>query len=89
MKRIQVQLTDAQERRLRKRASASGKSIAGTIRDAVDKYVDEDDREARIRRALGAMSGFRDRRGATDVGVNHDRYLTEVYEEQIRRGRRR
>jgi predicted DNA-binding protein len=89
MKRIQVQLTEEQERRLRKRASASGTSIARAIREAVDRYVSEDDREARIQRALAVMSRFRDRDEADDLGANHDRYLAEIYGEQIRRGRRR
>jgi hypothetical protein len=79
MKRIQVQLTEDQERRLRRRATTSGKSIAGAIREAVDRYVGEDDREARIQRALTAMNRFRSRDHATDVSVNHDKYLAEIY----------
>ena len=90
MERIQIQVTEKQKTALRRKATASGKSIAGVIRDAVDRYVAEDDREARIERVLTAMRrGFRDREGATDLGVNHDRYLVDVFEEQLRHGRRR
>ena len=58
MKRIQVQLTEEQEKRLRRRANSSGRSLASVIRDAIDRYVLEDDREARIHRALAAMGRY-------------------------------
>ena len=84
-----MQVTEKQKIALRRKAAASGKSIAGVIRDAVNRYVVEDDRESRIERVVTAMRrGFRDREGATDVGVNHDRYLVDALEEQLRRGRR-
>jgi len=89
MRRIQVQLTEEQERRLRRKANSSGRSLARVIRDAVDRYVVEDDREARIQRALAAMGRYSDRAGATDMSVNHDRYLADAYEEQVKRRRRR
>jgi len=38
-----------------------------------------DDREARIQRALAAMSRFRSRDRATDVSEKHDHYLAEIY----------
>ena len=64
MERIQIQVTEKQKPALRRKATASGKSIAGVIRDAVDRYVAEDDREARIERVLTALRrGFRDREG--------------------------
>lgn len=85
MKRIQVQITEEQEKALRRKARASGRSIAGIIRDAVDRYVARDERECRIQRALAAMARFRDSGGATDVSVNHDRYLAEIYKAQLRR----
>jgi hypothetical protein len=90
MKRIQIQLTERQEKALRHRASVSDRSLSAVIRDAVDRYVAEDDREGRINRAIAAMRrGFRDRDGARDVAENHDLYLADALEEQIRRGRRR
>jgi len=89
MKRIQVQLTEEQEKRLRRRANSSGRSLASVIRDAIDRYVLEDDREARIHRALAAMGRYSDPAGGTDSGTNHDRYLADAYEQQAnRRGRR-
>ena len=70
MERIQIQVTEEQKTALQRKAAASGKSIAGVIRDAVDRYVAADDRESRIERVLTALRrGFRDREGATDVGV--------------------
>jgi len=68
-----------QERRLRRKATASGDSIAGVVRHAVDRYVSDDDREARIQRALAAMNRFRSRDRATDVSEKHDHYLAEIY----------
>ncbi|TMG38286.1 MAG: ribbon-helix-helix protein, CopG family, partial [Chloroflexi bacterium] len=64
MERIQIQVTEEQKTALQRKAAASGKSIAGVIRDAVDRYVAADDRESRIERVLTALRrGFRDREG--------------------------
>ena len=54
MERIQIQVTEEQKTALQRKAAASGKSIAGVIRDAVDRYVAADDRESRIERVLTA-----------------------------------
>jgi hypothetical protein len=55
--------------------------MATVIREAVDELLDGDDYQARVRRALAAVGKFRDREGATDLGVNHDKYLAEAYED--------
>ncbi len=79
MVRTQIQLTERQALRLRQLAQRRGVSIAALIREAVDLYAGDDDFEARKRRALTAVGRFRDREGASDVGVNHDKYLDEAY----------
>ncbi len=86
MKRIQIQLTEAQERAVRRRASTSGHSVASVIREAVERYVADDDRESRIRRAVAAMGRFKPAGGATDVSEEHDRYLADIYAAKKRRG---
>ena len=85
MKRLQVQLTEAQERSLRRRASADGHSIARVVREAVDRYVVDDDREARIQRALAVMGRHRSTDHAKDVSQAHDRYLADIYHAKARR----
>lgn len=54
--------------------------MATVIREAVDHLLDGDDYQARVRRALAVVGKYRDREGATDVGVNHDKYLADAYE---------
>jgi hypothetical protein len=41
-----------------------------------------------IRRALAVMGKYRDRDDASDVAANHDRYLTKVNGERLKRDRR-
>jgi predicted DNA-binding protein len=79
MKRIQVQLTEAQERAVRRRASNAGHSVARVIREAVERYVADDERESRIQRAVAVMARFKPADGATDVSAEHDRYLAGIY----------
>ena len=82
MVRTQVQRTERQAEALRRLAHERRVSIAALIREAVDRLIDgEDDRDERWCRALSAVGKFRDKEGAADVGVNHDKYLADAYDD--------
>ena len=73
MERVQVMLTEQQVGALRRRAAASGRSIAALTRDAIEAWIAADERQRRIDRALAAVGGFHS--GLGDLAENHDRYL--------------
>ena len=82
MIRTQIQLTEHQAEVLRRLAHERRVSMAALIREAVDRLIDrEDDRDERWRRALSVVGKYRDKAGATDLGVNHDKYLADAYED--------
>jgi hypothetical protein len=82
MVRTQIQLTDAQARRLRAQARERGLSLAEIIRRYVEKGLADEasDRAALYDRAARVVGRFHDRRGARDVSRQHDRYLDEAFE---------
>jgi hypothetical protein len=77
MIRTQIQLTEAQARKLRVTARRKGVSLAETIRRLVDRGLAEESRErARLyARAAESVGRYRDRKGARDVAKEHDAYL--------------
>ena len=79
MYRVVVSLTESQERKLRRVANSRAVSMAATIRDAVDQLPDviDPERQELIRRALEVVGKYRS--GYTDVSVNHDEHLAEIY----------
>jgi hypothetical protein len=77
--RTQIQLTDAQAQALKRVARERDVSMAQLVREAVDRVLDEDERQVKWRRALAVVGKYRDREGRTDVARNHDRYLAEIY----------
>lgn len=81
MVRTQIQLTEAQARRLRAHARRHDISLAEAIRRCVDKgLADEaEDRAALYERAAGLVGRFPDRRGAKDLAARHDRYLDDTF----------
>lgn len=83
MQRVQVQFTEEQVAALQERARASGRPIAGIVREAVDAWIAADERQSRIDRALAAIGGFRS--GVPDLSANHDESFVEAVEERIRR----
>jgi Ribbon-helix-helix protein, copG family len=87
MIRTQIQLTEAQAEKAKRLAAERGVSIAEVIRDLIDREPEGDDRAARFARALAAIGrgGFRDREGKNDVSVEHDRYLAEALEADLRK----
>ena len=82
MIRTQIQLTEAQARRLRVAARRDGVSLAEAIRRLVDRGLAEEEagRGRLYARAAEAVGRYRDRKGATDVASAHDAYLDEAFE---------
>jgi hypothetical protein len=82
MIRTQIQLTEAQARKLRARAREEGISLAETIRRLVDKGLAEEkiERADRYARATRIVGRFSDRRGAKDLARRHDDYLDEAFD---------
>ena len=78
MERVLVQLTGEELTRLRQRSSASGRSVAALVREAVDEWIARDERAGRVERALATVGQFRS--GLGDLAENHDRYLTDEAE---------
>ena len=80
MHRIQVQLTAAQEKRLKELARLRGSSISALIREGVDRLLEPDDKERKemIERANAFIAkGYRDPEGS-NVAENHDEYLADA-----------
>jgi hypothetical protein len=77
MIRMQIQLTDEQAAALRRKSERTGLSMAALVRDALQRGLDEDNRDDGWERALGAVGRFRS--GARDTSVEHDRALSEAY----------
>lgn len=77
MERTQISLTPAQARELRRLARNRGTSMAALIREAIDRTYGGADEEARWRRALDSVGGFRSDRA--DVSERHDDLLPDAY----------
>ena len=81
MVRTQIQLTEEQSRTLKMLAAQRGESVAELIRQSVDNLTRSTSGiglEERRRRAIAAAGQFHS--GHTDLSVEHDRHLAEVYE---------
>lgn len=81
MVRTQIQLTEAQARRLRAYAKQHDISLAEVIRRCVEKGLADEaaDRATLYERAAGLVGRFPDRRGAKDLASHHDRYLDDAF----------
>jgi len=77
MIRTQIQLTQEQARAVKEMAANRGVSMAEVIREAVDRLVVEEDRSDKMKSFLKLAGRFSS--GLTDVSVNHDKYLEEIY----------
>jgi hypothetical protein len=64
---------------IRRVAAARGVSIAATIRSAIEDMPDvpDHDRQELIARALEVIGKYSS--GLSDISVNHDAYLEEIY----------
>jgi hypothetical protein len=84
-----VQLTEEQMKALKELAKARKTSVAKLVRESVSQYIatapaKELTYEEKRKRALEFLEWVkkekpRDIEGATDVSVNHDKYLAEIY----------
>ena len=77
MIRMQIQFTLDQIRAIRQLAAERGISISAVVRDAVQRELSVEDREARWQRTLAALGRFRSKEG--DISEEHDRYLEEDF----------
>ncbi len=80
MVRTQIQLSEAQSRKLKRLAAARGQSVAELIRFSIDAMLATTpvvDREEVKQRALSLAGQFS---GPADLVEEHDRYLVEAYE---------
>jgi hypothetical protein len=78
--RTQIQLTDEQARKLRRRASQQGISMSAVIRRCLDESLERGlDRAAHYERAARLIGRFPDRQRATDLAAGHDRHLDEAF----------
>lgn len=77
MHRIQVQLTEAQEKMLKQLATLRGCSISALIREGVDEITAPHQRRRAQARARGLrlIGVLRDK---PDVARRHDEYLADV-----------
>jgi len=90
MVRIIVQLTEEQLKALKELAKARKTAVAKLVRESVDQYIaaapSEMTYEEKRQRALEFIRQIKegkfqahDIEGKTDVSVNHDKYLAEIY----------
>jgi hypothetical protein len=82
MVRTQIQLTEEQSESLRRLAEIDNVSLAEVIRRSVDSYIEarrDVSREERKRRLLTVVGIGHS--GVSDLAVNHDKYLAEIYAE--------
>jgi hypothetical protein len=80
MIRTQIQLTEAQARRLRRAAAGAGVSVAEMIRRCVEAALPEEETPAAgYRRAAAVVGRFRER-GPADAARRHDDHLDAAFE---------
>lgn len=81
--RIQVQLTESQERQVREMAGLRNVSISALIREGVDALVAplNEDWERRKAAALAVIGSARS--GRSDTAERHDDYLAEALHQEI------
>lgn len=83
MVRTQIQLTERQVKSIRSLAKERRVSMAEIIRQSIEAYLKMApgvDMAERKRRAIAIAGRFRS--NVPDLGTNHDRYLTEAYDQQ-------
>ena len=82
MVRTQIQLTEAQARRLKSAARQLGVSFAEMVRRCVEGALASKapSLAERYERASRLVGRFRDRSRARNLSANHDKYLEEAYD---------
>lgn len=89
MRRVQVQVTDAEAAHLERRAAATRTTVATVIREAIDAQLAADEKQRRIDVALAALEKPAFHSGLTNIAENHDEYLGQILDEEVERWRRR
>ena len=82
MIRTQIQLEEKQYRTLKEMAAEYNVSMATLIRQGVDMVIEKEEKPSREelkKKAIALAGKYQDIDGATDVAVNHDKYLAEIY----------
>ncbi len=90
MIRTMVQLTEEQMKALKELAKARKTSVAKLVRESVAQYVAAEaeavsrgEKRQRLREFIQKVKSgeiqSRDIEGKTDVAINHDKYLDEIY----------
>ena len=77
MIRTQVQLTEEQARALKELAAQRGVSMSELVRQAVERILEEREETEKWRRALEIVGRYHS--GHSDISVEHDKYLDEIY----------
>lgn len=80
MLRTQVQLTEAQVKKLKRIAAERDLPLAELVRQGIDLYLEASpfvSRQERRRRALDAAGKYGSDK--TDLSEKHDKYLAEIY----------
>ena len=82
MIRTQIQLSEAQARRLHAIAKREGISMAEVVRRCIDRNLADSEAElkARYRQAEKLIGRFKDKNAAGDLSSEHDKYLDEAFE---------
>lgn len=81
MIRTQIQLTDAQARKVKRLAAFRKQSMAEVIRESIDLYINknlDDDLRDKRARALKAAGGFSS--GQRNLSARHDDFLAEAFQ---------
>jgi hypothetical protein len=80
MIRLHVQLTPAQDRRVRQAALRDGVSVAEALRRFLDRGLAVSEERARLyARAALAVGRYRARTGEKDVALEHDHFLDGAF----------
>mgnify|MGYP002713124054 CR=1 FL=1 len=83
MIRTQIQLEEKQYQTLKEMAAEYNVSMATLIRQSVERFIEQEEKPSREElkmRALSIIGIAEDVDGATDVSINHDKYLDEAYD---------
>ena len=86
MKRTIIQLTEEQHRVLKELAAEYHVSVSEMVRRSVDALAQNKpnarSREEIRRRAMSWIGIAHDKDGITDISVDHDKYLEEIFAEE-------
>ena len=88
MIRMQVQLTEEQVAQLKKIAKDSDRSISDVVREGVDELIAKKQRRytpEQVEQLLSFAGAFSSGEPGSNVAVEHDKYLDEIYGDFLER----